>query len=266
MIQQCYIKNRNYYLLACTYVPDEYDTVVILLQGFSHSMTDIDYFMTNVKNQLVVNKCAVVQFDPFGHGDSDGSIERFDFNILLDDLNTVTEWVKLQFGFTPILVTRGLYELAVYNTGLHNKFHKCIILNPVCLSYEEYRLVDEYISNQIDIIDFNEWFRNVHDNDKKFIEDLFYLFGAKLKNLQGQFLNISILKEYISLIADRKTSIPINVYYVYSNSDQKIIMLNNCIFPNSYTVEYFSDYGALPRDPDWHSKIIEHIVYCCTNT
>lgn len=265
MIQQCYIKNKNYYLLACTYIPDVYDKVVILLQGYSHSMTDIDYFMTNVKNQLVKNKCAVVQFDPYGHGDSDGFIEQFSFNILIDDLITVTKWVELQFGIKPTFVTRGLFELAIYKTDIHNLFDKCIVINPVNLSYEEYQKIYKYTKGSERIVDFNKWYQNVQTCDKKIVEDLYYMFGAKLKNLQGQYLNLNILKIFLSLVKDRKMPVPINVYYVYSKSEGNIKLFNNCPFPCEYTLKDFSDYGALPRNPDWHLRIIDYIVKCCRN-
>lgn len=263
MIQQCYIKSEDTYLLACVYIPRKYTNVVILLQGYSHSMTDIDYFMTNIKNELIDNGFAVVQFDPYGHGDSDGSIELFDYKRLIKDINTITDWTILQFGPKPIIITRGLYELALYNNEIVNRYQRCIVLNPVYISEDEYGILKKYISQDKPIIDFYKWYDSVNTQDQEIMESVFYVFGAKLKNLQGQLFNLVIFDDFIKLAMNRKVKVADNSYYIFASSNQKISICNNCNFPTQFSISSYEKYGALPRDPDWHYNIINNIVSLC---
>lgn len=262
MGQQCYIKCDNYYLVSCVYVPEDYSKVVILLQGYSHSMTDIDYFMTNVKNRLVEHKCAVVQFDPYGHGDSDGNIEFFDFKKLIRNLEIVINWAYKQFNCNISLITRGLFELSIYNTNLSNILNKCVVLNPLSLAENEYWEIKKFVPKE-DIVDFNDWFISLPNDKKDFFVCLFYSMGAQLKNLQGQYFNTEIFQDFISRMHNRQSFIGENSYYVFSNGIDNYNIKNNCNYPMQYTLNYYYKYAALPRDPEWHFQVINNIVSLC---
>ena len=264
MGHQCYIQCDNYYLAACVYLPERYDKVVILLQGYSHSMTDVDYFMTNIKNELLKKGCAVIQFDPSGHGDSDGKIENFDYDTMIKNLQSVIAWSIKNFNCSIYFVTRGLYELSIYNTEIKNCFDKCIILNPVAFNKDEYYNIKELIGEPNKIIDFNEWFNTIPDTKKDAVESIFYSMGAKLKNLQGQYFNTGLLQDFISRLFKREACINANSYYIFSNSVENYSLLNDCRYPTQYSVSYYFKYGALPRDPVWHYNIINNIVALCT--
>ena len=261
MINQCYIRCKDYYLFSCVYVPDKYDNVILLLQGYSHSMTDIDYFMSNLKNELVNNNCAVIQFDPLGHGDSDGQFENFDYCTLKENILTVIEWINNNWKKRPILVTRGLYTILAEDVEISVYLKKSILLNPVVPNNNEMVEINKYLSGTPSIIDFSKWFSKIPDNRKEFFEGLFYTLGAKLKNLQGQYFNQSIFSKFIEglVISNGGKN---NIYLIANNVNKIMIYRNKDSIPNC-SFEYYFLEGALPRDPTWHYRILETIVGLC---
>lgn len=261
MINQCYIRCKDYYLFSCSYVPDKYEKVILLLQGYSHSMTDIDYFMSNLKNELIDNNCAVVQFDPFGHGDSDGQLEKFDYYMLKENIIAVIEWICENWKKKPILVTRGLYTLLAEDTDLSAYFSKKILLNPIAPTYNELKEITNNLTVVPNIIDFKKWFNKIPDNRKAFFESVFYTLGAKLMNLQGQYFNQISFGKFIDKMSISKGGY--NNVYLVSNNVNEIILYRNKNELTYCSFEYYFMHGALPRDPDWHFKIIETIVDLC---
>ena len=262
-VYQEYIKCDDYYLFSCSYIPQNYDKIVLLLQGYSHSMTDIDYFMTNVKNELLKHNCAVVQFDPLGHGDSDGYIEYFNYNVLIQNIKSVVDWIKKHFNQEIVFVARGLYTLVIKDKNVYQLFKKCIALNALSISPTELCEIRNWLINKANIEDFNKWFNGIPDYKKDYMECLLYSMGAKLKNLQGQYINKSYFLDFIDRLADVGNAANKEQSYIFS-TDKDEIVLDNMQDMSIFNAEYYYKYGALPRDPDWHFNVINTIVSMCT--
>ena len=226
-------------------------------------MTDIDYFMTNIKNALLEQGYAVIQFDPYGHGDSDGQIEYFNYDILIKNISTVTSWIKQNIGRDIILFTRGLYTLAASDLQLCNMFIKSILLNPIKLTQQTYNEILLLLSDKDAIIDFNDWFSNIPEHQKDKVESLFYSWGAKLKNLQGQYFNTDVFRNFLLRTYNRVDIDNGTNYYILSNQTNEfnINKCSGCLY--TYDINYYYKYNALPRDPDWHFKLIQAVVNLC---
>ena len=263
MSYQCYIKCDDYYLFSCTYLPHTYKKVVLLLQGYSHSMTDIDYFMTNIRNAFLEQGFAVVQFDPYGHGDSDGQIEYFNYENLIKNIFTVTLWIKQNIGQDVIFFTRGLYTLTASDLQLCNMFIKNIFLNPLKLTQQIYNDILLLLSDKDTIIDFNDWFSNIPDHKKDMVESLFYSWGAKLKNLQGQYFNVDVFRDFLLRTYNRIDIDNGTNYYIFSNSTNEFNICHGSGRLYTHDINYYGKYNALPRDPDWHFKLIQTVVNLC---
>lgn len=255
MVQQSYIRCQNYYLMTSLYVPDRYKKAIILLQGYSHSMTDIDYFMSNIKTDLIEHEAIVLQFDPFGHGDSDGDFHEFNIMTLKNNLQAVVQWLNKQYDVEVALFTRGLYELIMRDADLSRCFSKTIALNPVILTPEDLYRLKKYISTEQKIQDFTNWFNKIDNENKEWFEKFFYICGAKLKNLRGQLINLSTLNRIVLQLNER-TVLQENMLFILSNSNKYIVVSK---IPAEYSISWFEKYGALPRDPDWHYRTIKKI-------
>ena len=261
MMQQCYIRCQDYYLFSSLYVPDHYRKAVILLQGYSHAMTDIDYFMSNVKTELIKEGAIVLQFDPFGHGDSDGDFHEFDIKILKTNLNTVFQWLKKQYDVDVVLFTRGLFELVMRDAGISTRFTQLVALNPVILTPDEFYRLNRYTLREQTTQDFANWYNGIDNGDKEWFENFYYICGAKLKNIRGQLINPFILNQILCQLKEAP-SLREKMQFILSNSKECLV---GPTIPSNYSISWFEKYGALPRDPDWHFRIIKKVAELCLN-
>ena len=255
--EQFYISCKTYRLMGYSAIPDIYKTAVILIPGFTHSMTDIDYFMTSVKNELVKHEYAVVQFDPFGYGDSDGELHELTLDIFKYNINSVYNWVKDNLSNDVKVFTRGINEIVLSESNINNLFSKCVCLNPIHITRMEYIKIHDALKNTTDIIDIAKWFSAMGTNIHEFMESCFYSFGAKLKNVNGQRISRTYLEKLVEFTynSDRKSK----VQYILSkdvNEIQKSYNINDLYCS-------IADYGlqdALSREPEWNYFIINEII------
>lgn len=103
-------------LFAKKEIPSNPKAVVLIVHGLCEHLGRYDYFSKN----LFENDFAVYRFDHRGHGRSDGPRVFYqDFNVILDDVNTIAELAKKENPGLPIFVFgHSMGGFAVTNFGI----------------------------------------------------------------------------------------------------------------------------------------------------
>src|SRR5690554_7464647 len=113
MINQVFLKSYNSHImciLKSKYSISEVKGVAVLLPGFSQNASDIDYFLTNLSNELNSQGYATIQVDLYGHGDSYGHLSDLDVQIVEYNILSVYEYAKKLYNDKPIIgISRGIY-------------------------------------------------------------------------------------------------------------------------------------------------------------
>ena len=252
MISQIYIKSVGTYILCMERVGckmKEPEGVVVLLPGFSQSCCDIDYFMTNLANELIQMDYVTIQVDLCGHGDSYGELSELSINVIEENIICVYEYVKRTWMNKPIFaVARGFYGNLLYTKSLSEKFEKIICINPVKCKLN----LTEYIKyKQNEVLEISEMLL-----ENSLVESFFISSGADITNVRGQKIAGCFLMDIVNTINSLKQ--PQNAVIISSYNDQNKINLilhsEDKIFP----VEYIAEHSFI-RDPEWQSELINMV-------
>lgn len=256
MINQFFLASAGSHIL-CTVKSachiDEVKGFVLLLPGFSQSSSDIDYFLTNLSNELNLLEYGTVQIDLFGHGDSYGKLPKLNLKIIEDNILSVYSYISEELCINkPIIgVARGIYANILSNERISNKFDKTICINPVVVHLGSLDL--DCWKNELEIE-----ISNIINTDKS-LKDLFVLMGAELTNLSGQKISSIFLDEILEYIKNQHFIANNSVVITSYNDTDKLYKVDQIKDINKhYDIEYLSAHCFI-RDPEWQITLIDVI-------
>jgi hypothetical protein len=241
MTLQKWIVSNSKRLFATVHLPEQKtNNGILLLSGFSHSVCDIDYFMSRLANILVKNNNYIIQVDPYGIGDSDGKLENVTFDTLKQDVKTSVDYLCNMKFKNIFCISRGIMSLIVDNVVYENNY-KCKLIHicPTDIIYckKLHGTIQNLCNDEcFDIAILDD------DSKKKSIMDFMNSLGAKDSNVLGQKVNLKALLE----------STLKSMYYINPFE-------NNCVktyFGKTESGE--NDY--LPRNFQWQNNVIIDIT------
>jgi pimeloyl-ACP methyl ester carboxylesterase len=177
--------------------------VVILLPGFSHSMCDMDYFMSRLARQLCSRGFFVVQADLRGHGDGAGDFSDINFETLEEDIKTLVEHYKSGISDQVFCVGRGLMATLLAAFAKDANITGIAGIGPYCMEPSTAQAVSARMEK--DRFDAFEAFPGrdyVKFSD--FSEDslcMLNALGAVPYNIQGMEMSAQLLKDLASFNA-----------------------------------------------------------------
>jgi pimeloyl-ACP methyl ester carboxylesterase len=105
----------------------------ILLAGFSHSMSDMDYFMSRLARQLSASGLLVAQVDPRGHGDSPGRFSDVTLDSMREDIRSIVRH-HIERHTRPVIgIGRGLAATLLAERGLRDGLAGVAGVMPYCI-------------------------------------------------------------------------------------------------------------------------------------
>lgn len=138
MVREFYIDCNGEQIAAASFM-NKSDKCVILMNGFSHSKSDFDYFYTDIAKKLYCDEraCSVL-FDYVGHGDSTGTMDNGSIKTLSDSLHAVIKAVTTEGKYSEIILVgigiAGIILHCLFNSsndpGVVQAISKIILLNP----------------------------------------------------------------------------------------------------------------------------------------
>ena len=207
MLSQVYIKSycNNHILCVLNAIANNKKGVVVLVPGFSQSKSDMDYFMTRLANKLVDMGYDTVQVDLFAHGDSYGVLEKFTWEIFVQNLIDIYRYIDRNYKIRhKYLVTRGVFGNISMNTKL-KELYDIICVNPI--------INIEKCIGMLNVKNGEFAVNKLLSEDAKY-EYLFNIMGSEITNVKGQSINyqlITSLLQYNEILLD-------NIILTYDSS------------------------------------------------
>jgi len=198
LITQKWLVKNNKYLLGVSHYPDSriIKGAVLIFPGFSLPMCDVDYFTTKLARRLVKKEMYVLQLDPFGHGDSSGSLSEVTLESLRDDALTGLEYLQKIHKSNVFCVGRGLMA-NIFAEAAELPFIKGTIgINPVCIDPDVIKKLWE--KTEVGVYECSKLLPgSEYSNLTDFSRDklaFFEAIGARMRNIHGQYINTEIFK------------------------------------------------------------------------
>ena len=254
-LYQTYIPCCKYNLFSCIYSGDTYHRVALLLPGYSHSKSDMDYLLSNIRNILLQKNYLVVQLDFYGHGDSCGKFEDCVIPILFENIHSSIEWIKQEFHCDYIdIFGRGIIGniLARLDIGDIRRF----ILNPVCLFDDDIQRI-QHLLTKYSLEGVREYYDDhklMSTDDKKIMDTFMYSLGIELRNILGMKIDYTTVKAMLEMTSD--SSIPSMTECIVSTAVNEIAYYRETICKQPLIVYV----NCFLRDPEWNDMIADAIA------
>lgn len=250
--------------------------LVIFLPGFGQPSTEKNYLFTRLRHLLASKGCRCMQFDYYGHGDSDGDLSEVSLSSLVSDTNhIISDMVVQNSPSTIFLVGNGLGAIVGIKAiqSLNGQFSseqvQHIIINPPLqplrkvFSNEDLQKLYNIKGNGIPCTDLvgGENYYTLEDFP---IERLQYILqlGSHITNLHGQSVSMRLLQELESLDTIQLIqSIPQHVHILLGDLHPCLDKLK-CV-PNAclYTLSKVQYYFQSPQAQDELINTVDKIVY-----
>lgn len=206
--------------------------VAVLFPGFSQSKSDLDYFMTKLSKQLNFAGYIAALVDVYGHGDSYGDLENFEWNDFVRNAEDIHSFLSTEYSNLPkIMITRGIFGNIAMNKGLGDKYF-LLCINPVA-NLEDTKGRFDHLSGKAD---FNELLK---ENEEWSF--LFEAMGCEVSNICAQKIDANALKS----LAD------------YSKIAQEDTFWSDGIVLDNFEKQAKSCFA---REPLWQDDLIEQIT------
>lgn len=201
MIKQFFLQVHGFDLYSMWRWPKkEINAIVILIAGFSHSACDKDYFMSNLSQKLNENNLLTIQFDLYGHGDSDGNIAELTSHIVREELLGLIGFLQSYSNLKELpikIITRGVIGICIAHFFFDLGINELLVIAPPVFSKELRKIIVEDFQ-----VNYNLKCKEyIHKDTYITIEEkriLFEILGAYPSNLLGQNVPYKFLIENIS--------------------------------------------------------------------
>lgn len=203
--------------------------LVLFLPGLGQSSTEKNYLFTRLRHLLATKGCTCVQFDYYGHGDSDGDLSDVTLSSMVSDtVHVMSAMLSLHTPPTVILIGNGLGS-AIAIKAAHNLNKEIppeqvqhILINPPLQPIYK-------VFHKVDLQKFKRSARGGSIPCTKLIPgnnyytyrdfpsdrlDYFLQLGSQITNLHGQSVSMQLLQELEqlnSLQLLQNTPIPVHI-------------------------------------------------------
>ncbi len=246
----------NLYPGVMRYNGQNYRRVIFLLQGFSYSMCDKDYFMTRLANRLCNDIDMIFQFDVSGHGDSFFDLGEVSLEQIVNDITQIIKYLSGK-GKEIVVIGRGLLTSLAYKSLADNDFS----LVKYIISYNPY-----FIENRI-VKDFYKKNLNNRSNlvgemiDYKMLIHILHSLGTEYDNICGSKLNKVFwkqLSEYDVLLYYNKLNAKKILLFPKDDWNYSLEIVTENYLSNYRNLELRLD-AMLPENAAWQNELIEKI-------
>ena len=219
MIHQQYIFSEKGSIFLVERIPNKsYDWVTILMPGFSQSISDRNYFYSELSDELLEDSIATIQFEPLGHGDSFGELFELDSDTVKKNIISIIEYTKKNFNNKKIcFICRGVYSNLFFVEELKNEVKLIIGINPVYMSKDDTNSFLIKYNNYIDV--------NSCAKDDDLLVNLLIKMGAEKNNICGQIIKKQLL--YDSLVLPEIINKDKIKYIIYNAKTDEFNVFNN---------------------------------------
>lgn len=264
MVNQLFLQCNDNYIFCVTRSPSNkiIKGAVLLIPGFGESKCDIDYFMSNIAKDLVQNSFYVLQIDLYGHGDSEGSFDTLDSNIIIDNIRSALDYLKKNLSVPIYIVTRGFYNELIYDNNILNEIEGVVCISPIKLFLSEFNKITYLFSNiKGNIIELPLCFDKKIEQEelKKFL----IMLGAEPGNMWGQKISTKFINQILQNIKAEKWQYKkkySNIIWITMNPSSRNININYNYNDISYnTLDYYEGYG-FPRDITWQYILRKNVI------
>jgi hypothetical protein len=265
MINQNWLNNKHVKLAYTSISTDKHKSRygVVLLPGLSHSMCDLDYFMSKLARKLAQDHLYTMQFDPRGHGDSSGNFGEVDLDSLRDDIKSIINHVSNDKTTEHFFcIGRGLTASLLAEFISEPKVKGIIGITPYCVSPIAIRNYWPALKEvTIDTSDFFEGQDYVNYSDFKHeTRRLLNALGAMSYNIHGQLFSTKLIidlyhYEPIIPLKNCKT----DGLWLFPAKDRDHLEEYDMLNQNEYPAMTLYHNFSLPRNPMSQYEIINTI-------
>lgn len=258
MISQNFIKCDNSSFFSIIKYPENRNTknIVLLIPGFGESKCDLDYFLNNLSDYFVENGFITMQVDLYAHGDSYGSFEELNCEIIKANIISAIKYIKKHSDFNIYVVCRGIYIEFLSQKDILRKVDGFVGINPVKFAQKELIDIERAISIKDEIVEIGKI------DNQEIISKFLIALGAEPDNMYAQKINRKFVNDIINQLKKEEWSKTVyeNSVWISSNIENLDV---NVEFKYSdvqcKTLNYYAGY-AFPRDITWQYKFILNIL------
>lgn len=258
MISQNFVQCENSSIFSVIKYPERQNVqnAVLLIPGFGESKCDLDYFLNNLANFFVENYFVTMQLDLFAHGDSNGSFEELNCEIIIKNIMSAIKYLKKNSDLKIYVVCRGFYTELLSEKSILDDIYGLVGINPIKLNTDELARIEDVLSSKEHIIEIGDF------ENQQTISKILVMLGAEPDNLFAQKININFLNDIIERLKKKKwNEISYNnAVWLTSNLDTQDVNIEYKYSEIQYkTLDFYEGY-AFPRDICWQHKFTLNIL------
>lgn len=257
IIYQTYIPVKDYSLVACISLPEQIKEMIILFPGFSHSKSDMDFYLSDLRNNLLEKSIGVVQVDLYGCGDSVGDFSECSLNMIYTNVIGIIQWISQEFDYPVSVLGRGIIANVLADERIASMVKNVILINSIALNEHSQKRIKELLSSYKgdECIDMSSYIVFLEDSSKDLLLVYMYALGAEERNIKGLRIALSTLQEFCGLVS--KSVIAAENVYSFQTDIHDNLQIEKGD-EKQKDISFYRD--AFVRSPVWISNLISHVV------